>query len=87
MKKIVLAMAALTALAACEPTEEQKQNLKKALPEGCVAHDIGRYGEINRLVIIECNGRKVSAAYSSDTRSSGKTSSKYQAAVFVIEGK
>ena len=85
MKKFMLAAAALIVLAACKPTEEEKQNLEKALPEGCVAHDIGKYGEINRLVIIECTGRNVTATYSSDTRSNGKTSSKYQAAVFVIE--
>jgi hypothetical protein len=86
MKKIAMACAALLILAACEPTEEEKQNLKKSLPEGCVAHDIGKYGEINRLVIIECTGKNVTATYSSDTRSNGKTSSKYQSAVFVIEG-
>jgi hypothetical protein len=87
MKSIMLAIAALTVLAACKPTEEEKQKLEKALPPGCVAHDIGKYGSINQLVIIECSGRNVTAAYSSDSRTTGKTTTKYQAAVFVIEGK
>lgn len=86
MKKLILAATALVLLAACQPTEEEKQNLKKALPEGCVAHDVGSYGSIDQLIIIECTGRKVTASYSYMHQQNGKTSETDRAEVFVIEG-
>lgn len=86
MKKFMLAAAALVVLAACKPTEEEKQNLQKALPEGCVAHEVGSYGSIDQLLIIECTGRHVTSTYSYMHQQHGKTSETDRAAVFVIEG-
>jgi len=86
MKKIAIAAAALLILAACQPTEEEKQNLQKALPEGCVAHEVGSYGSIDQLLIIECTARHVTSTYSYMHQQHGKTSETDRAAVFVIEG-
>lgn len=86
MNKIVLACAALLVLAACEPTEEERRNLKNALPDGCVAHEVGSYGSIDQLLIIECTGRHVTSNYSYMHQQHGKTSETDRAAVFVIEG-
>ena len=86
MKKIALATVALLILTACQPTDEEKQNLKNALPEGCVAHEVGSYGSIDQLLIIECTGRHVTSTYSYMHQQHGKTSETDRAAVFVIEG-
>lgn len=86
MKMIAIASLSLLLLAACEPTEEQKTKLKNALPKGCVAHEIGSYGSIDQLIIIECTGREVTAAYTYMRQSNGKTTETDRAAVFVIEG-
>lgn len=86
MKKIILASAALLVLVACEPTEEEQQNLRNALPEGCVAHEVGSYGSIDQLLIIECTARHVTSTYSYMHQQHGKTSETDRAAVFVIEG-
>lgn len=85
MKKALAIGAALLLLAACKPSEEEQRNLRNALPEGCVVHDIGSYGEIQRLIVIECTGRMVTTTYTTDLRSNGKVSSRYTSAVFLIE--
>lgn len=84
MNRTLFAISAVLVLAACEPSEEEKGNLKKALPEGCVAHDIGSYGSIDNLLIIECEGRRVTTTYSHMFRQNGKVSETDRAAVFVI---
>jgi hypothetical protein len=66
------------------PTPEEVERLKNALPAGCVAHDIGSYGKIDNLVIIECEDRDVSASYTYMHESHGKSSETDRAAVYVI---
>ncbi len=66
------------------PSQEEIQNLENVLPKDCVAHDIGSYGKIDNLVIIECAGRQVSAAYTYMYESHGKSSETDRAATFVI---
>ena len=66
------------------PTPEEVERLKNALPAGCAAHDIGSYGNIDNLVIIECEGRDVSASYTYMHESHGKSSETDRAAVYVI---
>lgn len=67
------------------PSPEEIQNLENALPDGCVSHDIGSYGKIDNLVIIECNDRKVSAAYTYMQETRGKSTEIDRAATFVIQ--
>lgn len=83
MKKI--AVIGLLLLAACKPTEEEKQNLMNALPDGCVANDIGSYGSIDNLIIVICEGRRVEATHTRMHRSSGKSSETDRASIFVIQ--
>ena len=84
MKNLALIGLAALLLAACEPTEEEKAKLKGTLPEGCTAHDIGSYGEIDNLIIVECTGQMVTSSYSYLHQQNGKASEVDQAAVFVI---
>ena len=84
MKMIAAALSTVLVLAACEPTEEEKGKLKNALPDGCVAHDIGSYGTIDNLIIIECEGRRVTTTYSHMYQQNGKVSETDRTAVFVI---
>lgn len=57
MKFIVLALATLV-LAACDPTPEQQAKVRAALPPGCTVQDVGEYGSINHLVIVNCIGHQ-----------------------------
>lgn len=53
MKKFVVVGVLALALAGCfEPTPEQIQNVNENLPEGCTLHDLGRYGQIDNLVVV-----------------------------------
>lgn len=66
------------------PTQEERQNLERALPKGCVAHDIGSYGRIDNLIVIECEDRTVTTSYTYMHEQHGKTSETDRSAVFVI---
>jgi hypothetical protein len=66
------------------PSAEEIQNLEKALPEGCVAHDIGSYGKIDKLIVIECEDRTVTTTYTYMHEQNGKASEVDQSATFVI---
>jgi len=73
-------------LAACyEPTPEQQQKLKQSLPEGCTVIEVGQYGSIDSLIIIECEGRRVTASYTYMHQQNGKTSETDRSAVYVIQ--
>ena len=71
--KAALLLSALF-LAACEPTEEQKQRVQDALPKGCKLFDLGKYGPIDRLVVVKCDGFSTVSASISDTEQQGKYS-------------
>lgn len=72
MLKITALIATVLLLAACEPTEEEKTNLRAVLPEGCVIHDVGSYGSLEQLLVIVCDGRNVTNTGFYVTRSNGK---------------
>lgn len=67
------------------PSPQEIQNLQNALPEGCTSHDIGSYGKIDNLVIIECGDHKVSASYTYMYESHGKSSEVDRATTYVIQ--
>ncbi len=67
------------------PSLEEIQNLENALPDGCVSHDVGSYGKIDNLLIIECSDRKVSTAYTYMKETHGKSTEIDRAAAFVIQ--
>lgn len=79
-------LASVLVLAACnEATPEQKTKLKQMLPEGCIVLEVGEYGSIDNLVIIQCDGKKVTASYTYMHQQNGKTSEVDRAAVYVIQ--
>lgn len=85
MKLKILAIASVLALAGCyEPTPEQRQKLKNSLPEGCEVIEIGEYGVIDNLVIVNCEGRRVQASVMYDRKNSGKTTRVELDAVYLI---
>lgn len=67
------------------PSPKEIQNLENLLPEGCKSHYVGSYGKIDDLVIIECDGKKVSAAYTYMQQYHGKYSEVDRAATYVIQ--
>lgn len=82
-----IAICAITMfLSACEPTADERANLKAALPEDCKFYEVGSYGEFRDLVFIRCEGRVTNSANYTWTQSNGKTSHPVFAASFVIEG-
>ena len=66
------------------PSAEEVRNLERALPKGCVAHDIGSYGRIDNLLVIECEDRAVTTTYTYMHQQHGKTSETDRSAVFMI---
>ena len=80
MKKLALVLVLF--LSACvEPTPEEKENLDKALPEGCAVVYDDRWGSIQQMVVITCDGKTVTSINAKTPQ--GKTS--YTHAVVVIE--
>lgn len=67
------------------PTQEEIQNLERALPEGCVAHDVGSYGKIDKLIIVECESKKVTSTFGYMREQNGKATEVDLSAVFVID--
>lgn len=79
------ALIALLFLAACDdPTPEQQQKLKEALPEGCTFTDVGRYGSIDNLIIVTCDGRLTEITQTHKSQSNGKTTETDNSAVVFI---
>lgn len=66
-------------------TQEQENTLKGVLPSGCVAHDVGQYGRIDTLIVIICDGRKVSSSYTYMNKPQGKYREVDRSATIVIE--
>ena len=70
MKKFsILAVGLL--LAACDPTPEQQAAVRSGMPAGCSIRNLGRYGDIDNLVVVFCDGRR--ASITQYTEQHGKT--------------
>jgi hypothetical protein len=82
--KIVAVAAACLLLAACEPTAEQMTNVRSQLPAGCELLDLGAYGEIDRLVVVTCDGRQTVSTNSVIIKRTGKTTTRDAAATFIL---
>lgn len=67
------------------PTQDEIQNLERALPEGCVAHDVGSYGKIDKLIIVECEDSRVTTSFGYMREQNGKAVEVDLSAVFVID--
>ena len=81
-----IAAASLLFLVACDdPTPEQQQKLKQSLPAECELIDIGQYGSIDNLIIINCDGRSVTASYTYMHQQNGKVAETDRSAVYVIQ--
>ncbi|MGA0540691.1 lipoprotein [Neotabrizicola sp. VNH66] len=72
MKRIITALSAALFLAACETEEEQRDRINRTMPDGCVMSDLGEYKEIDRLIVIQCDGRKTTTTVGTDIHHSGK---------------
>ena len=82
--KVAAVAVACLLLAACEPTAEQVSNVRSQLPEGCELLDLGAYGEIDRLVVVTCDGRQTVSTNSVIIKRAGKTTTRDAASTFLI---
>ena len=67
------------------PTQEEIKNLNESLPSGCTFHDVGSYGVIDRLIIVECEDRKVTSSYGYMRQQNGKLTEVDLSAAIVID--
>jgi hypothetical protein len=72
-------------LAGCETSEEEKNRVEEALPEGCVLIDLGQYGNIDALVMITCEGRKTTSVNILEHTAAARSAATDRAVTFVIE--
>jgi hypothetical protein len=83
MKRMFAVM--LLALASCDdPRPEQRARFESALPEGCEIIDLGRYGSIDEMVAIVCDGRQTVTTETRNVRSSGKVTTTDRLSVFWV---
>lgn len=76
MKKIV-ALISLLVLTGCFSEEEvakQTALVNTKLPPGCVLHDLGEFLEIDRLVVVTCDGTATTTTTGAHRESNGKSS-------------
>lgn len=81
---LLCAGAAAVLLTACDPTDEQRARAHNALPAGCRLIDIGSYGDIKSLVVVNCDGARTTSSNFSWTQPAGKTVTTVQGAALVI---
>lgn len=69
--------------AACTPQERAKEDyrIRQLLPEGCELFDLGEYRQLEQLVVVTCDDRKVTTSSSYNRR--GKNSRDRMAAVVI----
>jgi len=82
MKKLLLI--AVLALSGCLEEEHRREleTINRQLPDGCVAADVGSYGNINYVLVVVCEGRDTTS-----TNTSWVSGKKRKAAVTLqIEG-
>jgi hypothetical protein len=82
---IIVVVAGAVDKQAAIPTQEEIQNLEDALPEGCIAHDIGSYGKIDTLIVVECEGSQVTSSIGYMHQQNGKVPEVDFSAVFIID--
>ena len=70
MKRIAILLV-LLALTACEPTDEQVAHMREVLPPGCLIQDLGPYGNVSHVIMVQCSGRQSRAE--SYMQQAGKT--------------
>lgn len=70
----VLGLAALL-LAGCGPEskEEQGARIKSSLPSGCEIKSLGRYGGIDDLIVVFCDGQRTTSVNYTESHYAGKT--------------
>ena len=71
MKKLLLI--AVLALSGCfeEAHRRELETINRQLPDGCVAADVGSYGNISYVLVVVCKGRDTTSTNTSWM--SGKT--------------
>ena len=82
MKKLLLI--AVLALSGCneEVHRRELETINRQLPDGCVAADVGSYGNIRYVLVVVCKGRDTTST--SFSWMSGKTTN--AAVTFQIAG-
>ena len=85
MFRIAAALLLVAFVAGCKPTAEEMNRVQGALPEGCTIIDLGKYGEIDRLVMIRCAGYDTVSTNTVESRRTGKTTTSYQSVAFTFD--
>ena len=65
MKKLLLI--AVLALSGCLEEEHRREleTINRQLPDGCVAADVGSYGNISYVLVVVCKGRDTTSTNTS----------------------
>lgn len=73
MKFALIGLALLT-LTACNEEERAKElkAIQQSLPKGCAIMDLGRYGEIDNVLAVYCEGQSTVSLNQSHTEIVGK---------------
>lgn len=87
MKTTMMMVIASLVLAGCESAEQiqdAKDRIQNKLPKGCVMTDLGRYRNLERLVVIQCPAR-TTTTNAVWTVSNGKITATYAFAAVTVE--
>lgn len=65
-------------------TPDQRDRLKNALPDGCEVIEVGAYGTIDNLIIINCERHRVQSSIMYSRKPAGKSSRVEFDAIYLI---
>lgn len=78
--RIIAAVGAVLLLAGCESQEQQFKRIENNLPNGCKITDLGEYGRIDNVLVIQCGNQTTTTSTQGKFDSASKTT-KYRSTV------